>query len=108
MISFLTSVFFFCFLLGYQCYGASTNRLPGLDDLMSGFDAAKMLSASDQQSKFRILDLSEESGDDFTIDVLDQKQTYSTPLLAQVTDISLRRERDCEDISYSFEKFYER
>ncbi|CAF1363919.1 unnamed protein product [Adineta steineri] len=74
---------------------------------MSGFDAAKMLSGSDQQSKFRILDLSEQSEFNFTLDVLDQKQTFSTPLLGQVTDISLRREVDCEDISYSFEKFYE-
>ncbi|CAF0806884.1 unnamed protein product [Rotaria sordida] len=74
---------------------------------MSGFDAAKMLSAADQQSKFRILDLSEQSDVNFTINVLDQKQTFSTPLLAQVTDISRRREVDCEDISYLFEKFYE-
>ena len=105
---FVLSTYLCWLLLVHRCAGINTDRLPGLDDLTSGFDAAKMLSASDQQSKFRILDLSEQSGGSFTVDVLDEKQTYPTPLLAQVTDISRRREVDCEDISYSFEKFYER
>ncbi|CAF1306922.1 unnamed protein product [Adineta ricciae] len=99
--------YFYWLLIFARLNVAITNRLPGLDELMSGFDAAKMVSGSDQQSKFRILDLSEQSGVNFTLDVDGQKQTFSTPLLAQVTDISLRREVGCEDISYSFEKFYE-
>ena len=108
MQPFFLLIFLYWLALVHRCVGINADRLPGLDELTSGFDAAKMLSASDQQSKFRILDLSEQSGGSFSIGVLDEKQTYSTPLLAQVTDISRRREIDCEDISYSFEKFYER
>jgi hypothetical protein len=86
----------------------SLNRLPGVADLQSGYDAAKMLSASDQNSKFQIFDLSEESPTAFKISVLGKERAYTTPLLTQVTAISSRREVSCESISYSFDHFYSR
>lgn len=82
--------------------------LPGVDDLQSGYDAAKMLSAFDQNSKYKIFDLSEQNSIPFKINVLGKERTYTTPLLTQVTAISTRRELSCEKISYDFNYFYAR
>ena len=82
--------------------------LPGVDDLRSGYDGTKMLSATEQRSRFRIFDLNDKSDTPFILKVNGKEQSYATPALAQVTDVSTRKENNCESISYSFEQFYRR
>jgi hypothetical protein len=92
-------------------YSSTTQELaflPGVDDLRSGYDGAKMLSASEQRSRFRIFDLNEKSTTPFVVKVLDKERSYATPALAQVTDVSTRKENNCESIAYSFQQFYKR
>ncbi|CAF4059651.1 unnamed protein product [Rotaria sp. Silwood2] len=81
--------------------------LPGIDDLRSGYNGVKMLSATEQRSKFRIFDLNEISNTSFIVKVLNKEHNYATPSLVQVTDISIRKENNCQSISYSFQQFYE-
>jgi len=82
--------------------------LPGVNDLQSGYDGAKMLSASEQRSRFRIFDLNDKSNTPFILKVNGKEHSYATPTYAQVTDVSTRKENNCESISYSFEEFYRR
>ena len=84
------------------------NDLPGIDDVASGYDAAKMLSASEQNSKYRIFDLSEESSTPFKLRVLGKEQTFTRPRLANAVPINLRRGSTCETVSYTFESFFRR
>lgn len=82
--------------------------LPGVDELRSGYDAVKMLSASEQRSKFHIFDLSETSTTPFILKVDGKEWSYATPADVQVTYLSTRKENSCESVSYSFEQFYRR
>lgn len=86
----------------------SIHRLPGIDDIQSGYNAAKMLSVSDQNSKFQIFDLNEDNSNIFKINIAGKEQTFLTPSLTQVTDIGKQRRISCESVSYDFEHFYEK
>lgn len=77
--------------------------LPGIDDLRSGYDAAKMQSTSEQQSRFRIFDLDEQSPTAFTVKTNDKQTQYAVPVLVQPTDVSKRKEDNCESIAYTYE-----
>ncbi len=82
--------------------------IPGVDDLRSGYDGAKMLSATEQRSRFRIFDLNEKSTTPFILKTLDKERSYATPFLTQVTDVSTRKENNCESIAFDFNQFYKR
>jgi hypothetical protein len=99
---------FFSILLLFIAYINCLDLIPGTGDLESGYDAAKMLSAGEQNSKYRIFDLSELSTTPFRIQVLGKDRTFATPKLVQVTDVSVRKQDTCETIAYTFESFYRR
>ncbi|CAF1243645.1 unnamed protein product [Rotaria sordida] len=87
-------------------------NIPGLDHLISGFDASKMKSISelevvsqDDKIKAAIFDLSE-LGQPYVLKTNGHTQVFQTPLAVQVTDVSRRRENYCETIASSFEEFY--
>jgi hypothetical protein len=82
--------------------------LPGVDELRSGYDALKMLSAAEQRSKFRIFDLSDRSSTPFVVRQIHKQQSYAVPTLVQATDVSTRKENNCQSVSYSFDQFYSR
>lgn len=82
--------------------------LPGIDDIASGYDAAKMISASEQNSKYRIFDLSDISATPFKVKILGKSRVYNKPALVQTVDVSVRRHATCESISSTFESFYRR
>ncbi|CAF4660129.1 unnamed protein product [Rotaria sp. Silwood1] len=83
-----------------------TGFLPGINDLQSGYDGVKMLSAIEQRSRFRIFDLNEKSNTSFILKALNQEYQYAIPLFVQVKDISTRKENKCQSISYTFPEFY--
>ncbi|CAF1315220.1 unnamed protein product [Rotaria sp. Silwood1] len=74
----------------FTCY--CIDELPGINDISSGYDAAKMLSASEQNSKYRIFDLSEESTTTFRTKVLGQDRIFTRPKLVQITEINVRKQ----------------
>ncbi|CAF1472757.1 unnamed protein product [Adineta steineri] len=82
------------------------NQLPGINDISAGYDAAKMLSANEQNSKYRIFDLSEQSTTSFNIKILGKDQKFAVPKFVQVTDVSIRKEDTCQTIAYTFESFF--
>jgi hypothetical protein len=82
--------------------------LPGVDELRSGYDALKMLSATDQRSRFRIFDLNDRSATPFIVRKTGKQQSFAVPALAQATDVSTRKENNCESVSFSFDQFYHR
>jgi hypothetical protein len=86
----------------------SFDILPGIDNIEAGYDAAKMLSASEQNSKFRIFDFSEQMTSPFNTKVLGKNRIYSVPKLVQVTDISVRQVNSCERVVYTFQSFFDR
>ncbi|CAF4197816.1 unnamed protein product [Rotaria sordida] len=80
-------------------------NIPGLDHLISGFDASKMKSISelevvsqDDKIKAAIFDLSE-LGQPYVLKTNGHTQVFQTPLAVQVTDVSRRRENYCETIA---------
>ena len=75
--------------------------LPGVDYIMSGFDAAKMLSTEVGQSKFKIFDLAYDGG----VVTLNNKQ-YTSSSTVQATVSSIKNENSCEAIFFSYEEFY--
>lgn len=82
--------------------------LPGVNDLESGYNAVKMLSASEQRSQFRIFDLTDQSQKIFTVKTNGKQTKYTVPIFVQPTDISTRKEDNCESVAYTFEEFYRR
>ena len=104
----LLLLFYFTLFISSQSSRLVTDPLPGTNELGSGYQALKMLSASEQRSKFRIFNLGEQSADLFTVKVNGKDHIYTTPLLAQATNIHLRKEMNCESISYTIEQFYSR
>ncbi len=83
--------------------------LPGVDELRSGYDAAKMLSASEQRSRFRIFDLNDRSTTPFILKQTGRQQrSFATPALTQATDVSTRKENNCQSVSFSYDEFYSR
>lgn len=82
--------------------------LPGVDDVGTGYDGTKMLSASEQRSRFRIFDLNDRRTSPFILKALGKEYHYALPTMVQVNDVSTRRENNCESVSYSFEQFYSR
>ena len=88
--------------------GYGDDLLPGVDDIAAGYDAAKMLSASEQNSKYRIFDLSELSATTFKTKVLGKVRSFSAPKFVQVADISRRREETCQTVAYTFQSFFRR
>ena len=95
-------------LLSLVAHVTSFDQLPGIDDIASGYDAGKMLSASEQNSKFRIFDLTQLRATPYKLKVLGKGRSYSVPKLVQVTDVSVRRENTCETLAYTFDSFYRR
>ncbi|CAF3928241.1 unnamed protein product [Rotaria sordida] len=100
---------YFIFICSLFIYSTTYEHefLPGIDDLQSGYDGVKMLSAIEQRSKFRIFNLNEKSNSSFIFKILNQEHNYTIPLLVQVTDINIRKENNCQSISYTFQQFYE-
>ncbi|CAF3649132.1 unnamed protein product [Rotaria sp. Silwood1] len=90
----------------FYCY--CIDELPGLSDISSGYDAAKMLSANEQNSKYRIFDLSEQRATPFKTEIQGKDRTFAIPKDVQVADISLRKVDSCETIAYTFESFFQR
>lgn len=105
MIPELLIVVFICFA---RCIAQQLPIIPGVDNLQSGYDGTKMLSASEQRSRYRIFDLNDLSSTPFVVKALGKERRYATPAIVQVTDVSTRSERSCEAVSYSFEEFYHR
>ncbi|CAF1159670.1 unnamed protein product [Didymodactylos carnosus] len=103
----LYGLLFVCSLMIQEQYSAD---LPGLDQLKSGFDASKMVPGTElspnDKSAFRLFDFSE-LGEEFVLKALNKTQTFQTPAVVQVTDISMRKENYCEAITESYEEFYE-
>ncbi|CAF1533633.1 unnamed protein product [Rotaria sp. Silwood1] len=89
----------------FYCY--CIDELPGLSDISSGYDAAKMLSANEQNSKYRIFDLSEQRATPFKTEIQGKDRTFAIPKDVQVADISLRKVDSCETIAYTFESFFQ-
>ena len=83
----------------------ASDRLPGLDDISSGYDAAKMLSANEQNSKYRIFDLSEASPEPFVLDIMNKSRSFQVPKYVNVVKMNLRKEDLCESVSYTFQTF---
>ncbi|CAF4741605.1 unnamed protein product, partial [Rotaria sp. Silwood2] len=73
----------------FYCY--SIDELPGVSDISSGYDAAKMLSTNEQHSKYRIFDLSEQRATPFKTEIQGKDRTFAIPKDVQVADISLRK-----------------
>ncbi|CAF4664357.1 unnamed protein product, partial [Rotaria socialis] len=86
--------------------GYCQDDIPGLDDIASGYDAAKMISASEQNSKYRIFDFSEVSATPYKIKIFGKERVFTKPRHVQITDISLRRQSTCETVAYTFETFF--
>ena len=101
----LFSVFHLIWLVAHV---TSFDQLPGVDDIASGYDASKMLSASEQNSKFRIFDLTDLRATPYKTKVLGKDRSYTLPKFVQVTDVSLRRENTCETLALTFESFSRR
>ncbi|KAL4511130.1 hypothetical protein ABPG73_008208 [Tetrahymena malaccensis] len=81
---------------------ANAETLPGLDYIKSGYDGTKLLNDQLGQSKYPIFDLSPQNGEnDFSVN----GQTYKVPIMVQATQVSLRKESQCEGIYYSFSDF---
>ncbi|CAF2975083.1 unnamed protein product [Rotaria sp. Silwood2] len=88
----------------FPCY--CIDELPGINDISSGYDAAKMLSANEQNSKYRIFDLSEQNTTPFQTKILGQDRVFTRPKLVQITDISVRKQDTCQTVAYTFESFF--
>ncbi|CAF3178894.1 unnamed protein product [Rotaria sp. Silwood2] len=88
----------------FPCY--CIDELPGINDISSGYDAAKMLSANEQNSKYRIFDLSEQNATPFQTKILGQDRVFTRPKLVQITDISVRKQDTCQTVAYTFESFF--
>ncbi|CAF5187405.1 unnamed protein product, partial [Rotaria magnacalcarata] len=80
--------------------------IPGLDDIASGYDAAKMISASEQNSKYRIFDFSDVSTTPYKIKIFGKDREFTRPRHVQIVDISFRRQSTCETVAYTFETFF--
>ena len=84
----------------------SSDRLFGLDEIESGFDMINMVSRTQSESKFRIFDLYGTSSKRFKINVLGRERIFNTPLSVQVSSVNVRRDINCEDLSYDYKHFY--
>lgn len=102
MIEKFLILIFICFA---HCIAQQLPLLPGVKDFELGYDAVKM---REQSSKFPLFDLTDQTYTSFVMNKLDQQRSYTVPAMIQATDISLRREIDCESISYDFKQFYSR
>ena len=98
------------FILIYFTHGFAQEfpLLPGVEDVRSGYDGAKMLSATEQNSRYRIFDLGDLRQTPFVLKTLSQSYSYAVPSTVQTSDVSTRKENNCESVSYSFNQFYSR
>ncbi|KAL4511132.1 hypothetical protein ABPG73_008210 [Tetrahymena malaccensis] len=81
---------------------AQSQSLPGLDYIKGGYDGLKLLNDQLGQSKYPVFNLDPSSGENsFKINGV----TYKVPVMIQATAESLRKETQCESISYSFSDF---
>lgn len=99
---------FIYFILFYGVKTSAFDLLPGIDDVSAGYDAAKMLSASEQNSKYRIFDLTDLKTEPYVTKTVGTHRNFSTPKLVQVTDVSVRKEDSCQTVAYTFESFFRR
>ncbi len=104
----ITKLFSLIFICSIHSTIEQLSFVPGVDDVRSGYDGAKMLSATEQRSRFRIFDLDDRSSTPFIVKITDKEYRYATPALTQVTDVSSRKENNCESVSYDFQQFYSR
>ncbi|CAF2684273.1 unnamed protein product [Rotaria sp. Silwood2] len=84
--------------------------LPGLDYLISGFDALKMIgtnedTSSSDRSKFRLFDLRQLDGEEYILKTANRTQSFKTPSLVQVTNINMRNRVSVESVSYTYREF---
>ncbi|CAF4322463.1 unnamed protein product [Rotaria socialis] len=83
----------------------SSDHLPGLDEIESGFDMMNMVSRAESQSRFRIFDMSN-TRNRFKVSVLGRERVFNTPQSVQVNIVNTRRDINCEDLSYDYKHFY--
>jgi hypothetical protein len=84
-------------------------ELTGLNYLISGFDAARMVSIGEistgDQSKFRLFDLDESNSKSYTVTIGNQEQDFTVPSIVQVNDVSMATILSVESISKSYTEF---
>lgn len=83
-----------------------TSHLYGEEELQAGYDAAKMLSAMDRRSKFRIFDLSEPNAYRHSFQELDSGSTLMASPQNEMSDKIRIRETTHDTIAYTMEQFY--
>ena len=84
----------------------SSGRLPGLEEIESGFDVMSMTSVSKKETRFRIFDLSDMGPYRYKFRVLGRRRIYRIPTFVQLTNIRTRRETLFNDMSKSYKHFY--
>ena len=91
-------------------FASSENELPGLNYLISGFDALTMTSQNEvnknDDSKFRLLDLSEMRETQYNLKIGTETYRYSTPKMVQVVDVSLKTAVAVESITKTYQEFF--
>lgn len=84
-------------------------ELAGLSYLLSGFDAARMISVEEisagDQSKFRLFDLDESGDKPYTLIIGNKKEDFNIPSNVGVNDISMATVLAVESISKSYIEF---
>lgn len=100
---------FYGFLICHLSILVDTKQLAGLSYLLSGFDAAKMVSveeiSSGDQSKFRLFDSDESDESSYTLVIGDRKEDFSVPSVVGVNDVSMATMVAVESISKSYTEF---
>lgn len=100
---------FYGFLIWNFWILVDSKQLAGLSYLLSGFDAAKMISveeiSSGDQSKFRLFDLEGSDDNPYTLVIGNRKEDFSAPSVVGVNDVSMATMLAVESISKSYTEF---